>query len=217
MFSVRKDLPCRSGWHWRRETKALQVLFLYREKLSLSQTQNTFLHFKVEICVGKSKHFIKYRCNDVLWQMLSPGNSTFALSPVGRKKPATLLVPEPRNCAKTQATASQEKRSAAVRGLRQSRPVVVKRDCKRDLWCSWGRSWDLLVESAGSRWLWTRFTTSRSCVVESRVKSAKGIFQGVWDSLGQPVLNQPGTWSSWGWWPATQYTKVPARCQTWET
>lgn len=124
--------------------------------------------------------------------MLSPGNSTFALSPVGRKKPATLPVPEPRNCAKTQAKACQEKQSAAVRGLCQPRPVVVKRDCKRDLWCSWRRSWDL-VESAVSHWLWTRFTTSRSCVVESRVKSAKRIFQGVWDmrSLGQPVLYQP--------------------------
>lgn len=66
MSSVRKDLPWRSGWHWRREIKALQVLFLYREKLSLSQTQNKFLHFKVEICVRKSKHFIKCRCDDVL-------------------------------------------------------------------------------------------------------------------------------------------------------
>lgn len=56
--------------------------------------------------------------------------------------------------------------------------------------------------------------------------SAKGIFHGVWDicSLGQPVLYQPdcllrgpGTWSSWGWWPITRYTKVPASCQTWET
>ena len=37
-----------------------------------------------------------------------------------------LLVPEPRNRAKTEAKACQEKQSAAVQSLRQSRPVMVE-------------------------------------------------------------------------------------------
>lgn len=149
MSAPQKDQPFCSGWHWGRGRKMLQVLFpLPRENRNLSQTQNTFLRCKA-LC-GQSKHFISCGVNDVLRKMLSPGNSTFALSPAGRRKPTTVPVPEPRSRAMTRAKARQEKRSAAVCGLHRLGPLRRKRGCKRALWYSWRRRWDLFCGKCGS-------------------------------------------------------------------
>lgn len=68
----------------------------------------------------------------MLWQVHSPGNSTFALSLVKEEKPTMLLVPEPKNCAMTQAKACQEKQRAAVHGLHQSLLIVVEEGAARE-------------------------------------------------------------------------------------
>lgn len=107
-----------------------------------------FLRVKAKILCGKSKHFVKCRANGVLWQVHSPGNSTFALSPVKEEKPTMLLVPEPKNCAMTQAKARQEKHRAAVHGLHQSLLIVVEEGTARGTSATCGEARMFSVESA---------------------------------------------------------------------
>jgi len=137
--------------------------------------------------------------------MHSPGNSTFALSPVGRKKPATLLVPEPRNYAETQAEAHQAKRSAATRGLRQSQPSQWKRGGRRDLCYSWRRSWDLCGKCS-----FTLVTDLSRCLRIRRGGELCGVctrdlprglgrlLAGSACSVPAELLGGPGRWASWG-------------------
>lgn len=102
------------------------VPFIQRE-VNLFQTQNTFLYFKAKICVGKvsilsNVELMMYcdRCSHL-------GIAHLLYPQLEGEKPTTCLVPEPRNCAKTQAKECQEKRSAAVHGLCQSWPVTVEK------------------------------------------------------------------------------------------
>lgn len=110
------------------------------------------------------------------------------------KKPTALLVPEPRNCAKMQAKVCQEKQSAVVRVLRQSRPVTVEERLLEGPLVSRRRSWNLLCGKCGFS-----LVMDSSCYLQIlRDGDLCGVCKrdlprGVWDICSQdhPVVYQP--------------------------
>lgn len=124
---------------------------------------------------GKSKHFIKCRVNDVLWQMFSPGNSTFALSPVGRRKTHHMSSAWTKKlCQDTSQRMPGKAKCSRTWFMSVLACYGGKEAARGTSGAQGGEAGTVSVESAVSHWLWTRFTTFRSCVVESHVRSAKG-------------------------------------------
>lgn len=126
--------------------------------------------------------------------MLSPGNSTFALSPAGRRRPTTLPVPEREPVPRPKPKRARKSKVQPYMGYVSLGPSRRRRGCKRDLWSWWRRSWDLFCGKRSSSLVMdsSRYLQilrgGELCGVCGRALPRVG--DGC--SLGQPVLYQPG-------------------------